>query len=94
MKSLVMLITGLFSFLLFDLNSLRRQRQKNNVSVVIELEYSDRKLKTKKTQRKYKNSKFKKRKEYRNRHFKYQETKPKDRRFSHQKSLRRMYRNA
>lgn len=94
MKSLVMLITGLFSFLLFDLNSLRRQRPKNYAAVTIELEYIDRKLKIKKTQRKYNNSKFKKRKEYRNRHFKYQETRPKDKRFSHQKALRRMYRNA
>ena len=41
----------------------------------------------------YKNIKYKKRKKYRHQHFKYQRTHAQDKRFSNQRSLRRMYRN-
>ncbi len=93
MKSLVILITGLIGFFSFDLNAFRRSRREGHAPVRVEIELTDQKEKLKRTQRRYKNQKFKKRKNYVNRRFKYQDTRPKDARYGNQRTLRRMYRN-
>ena len=93
MKSLVIIVTGLFSFFLFDISLFRRQRREIVVHATIEIELSNHKEKLRRTQRKYKNRKYKKRESFPTKRFKYSKTTPKDSRFSNQKSLRRMYRN-
>jgi hypothetical protein len=94
MKSLVIIITGLFSFFLFDTNLARRLRIHENSQQSFSREQSDKKEKLKKIQRKYKNPKYKKRKVYPQKRYKYYDVKPKDNRYSNQKTLRRMYRNS
>ncbi len=60
MKSLVIILTGLLSFFLFDLRSNRKQRRDLTSRDFIEISLFDQKEKTKKTQKKYKNRKYKK----------------------------------
>jgi hypothetical protein len=94
MKSLVIILTGLFSFFLFDPQINRRQRRGVTSTAFIEVSLFEQKERTKRIQRKYKNKKYKTRKLYPEKRFKYRHTRPKDSRFSNQKSLRRMYRNS
>lgn len=94
MKTLVFLLTGFFSFFLFDSQIHRRLRRGGMTSSFIERNLSKPREKTKKTVRKYKNSKFKKRKIFWQKSYHYQNSRLRGTRFSNQKSLRRMYRNS
>ena len=93
MKFPVIFITGLFSFLLFDLNLFRKYGQHSFSYEPTHLVRSDQKEKLRKTQRQYKNRKYKQKTNYRNKKLKYTDSKSRDKRFTNQKSLRRMYRN-
>lgn len=93
MRSLVILLAGLFSFFYIDLRLLRKTRVGNNSSTVISVELADRKEKLKKKTRKYKNKKYQKKKKYREKSYSLKGAKAKDHRYSNQKTLRRMFRN-
>lgn len=93
MKKLGLILTSLFYFFLFDLTLFRRHRRDAAQSISTELEISDQKEKLKKAKRRYQNKKYKRRKFFAPQRFKYIESKPKDARYTNQKTLRRMYRN-
>lgn len=94
MKSLVIILTSLFCFFLFDLQLNRRQRRSVISTAFIDVSLFEQKEKTKKIQKKYKNKKYKPKRIYPEKRLKYRQSKPKDNRFNNQKSLRRMYRNS
>lgn len=93
MRALLALIVGIFSFVLIDLNILRKLRISSKNVVSITDEFEDKKTKNKKRRKSYKNRKYKKRKKFKNKHYKLKDTKSKDARYSNHQKLRRMYRN-
>lgn len=100
MKHFFPLLTGLFSFILIDLKRFRARRATLSFCAqgqVLEEELNEARSlskKNKRNKRGYKNSKYKKRPVYRPKHaYKFRSARPKDRRHSNQRSLRRMYRN-
>ncbi len=92
MKELIALSLSVFSFILIDLNLLRRTRNIQQSFISISDELEDHKSKTRRQRRLYKNKKYKKRKIFKNKVFKLKGTNSKDPRYSNQKKLRRMYR--
>lgn len=94
MRTLAILIAGVFSFFLIDLNLFKNTRTGINISnILMSLDIADHKVRRKRKTRKYKNKKYKRRKLYRVKHLRLRGTCAKDKRYSNQKSLRRMYRN-
>lgn len=91
MRSLVILLAGLFSFFYIDLSLFRRSTQGFLLGTTVTIELSESKEKLRRKQRKYKNRKFKKRPLYLQKHFKFDSTKSKDRRSSNQRDIRRMH---
>lgn len=83
-----------FSFLYFDLASIKRKRIELFSQASIQNELGVKKEKKKRLERSYKNPKHLPRKKYRLKKLKYAGAKPKDKRYSNQKMLRRMYRNS
>lgn len=61
--------------------------------IVFSIEKKRIRKKEKKKERAYKNSKWKKKKQYRNKALAFSGINPKDNRFSNQRTLRRMFRN-
>lgn len=95
MKNITYLLCFTFSFYFFDLNILRRKRLVQNNQNLITFAYEDSKAKrTEKKKKRINQLKFKQRIYYRQKTYKFKTIKPKDKRFSDQKLLRRMYRNA
>ncbi len=93
MRSLVILIAGVFSFFYIDLKFFRRSESRHSLMSESSIDLNDRKKKLKRKQKKYKNRKYKKKHSYRQRNISSVTTKAKDSRYKNQKSLRRMYRN-
>ncbi len=92
MRSLIILIAGVFSIFYIDLKPVFRTRRHNESSITIELE--DQKEKRKQKRKKYKNKKFKEKTFFRKKHKNHLKgTHAKDHRYSNHKKLRRMYRN-
>tara|TARA_Y100000748_G_scaffold225242_1_gene189728 strand:+ start:444 stop:716 length:273 start_codon:yes stop_codon:yes gene_type:complete len=89
----VTIVVGLFSFFYVDLNLFRQRSPGNNNKVSISIEVNDQKEKLKRKRQNYKNKKYKKKIVYKKQHFALKGTHAKDKRFSNQKTLRRMYRN-
>lgn len=85
------LVFGL-SFFLFDLNLWRRNRFVFIGHSAMTREHE--KEKKRRTQRLYKNRKYKKRPVFRERFYKFRDSKARAHRFSNQQTLRRMYRNS
>jgi hypothetical protein len=95
------ILFSLFTFFVVDVTRLRLEEASvSSLPVVspeaIEDQRSERQKRQaeRKKQRLYDKNKWKKRRDYRERTYKYQSTKSRDSRYSNQKSLRRMYRNS
>ncbi|MBK23090.1 MAG: hypothetical protein CME70_03700 [Halobacteriovorax sp.] len=93
MRSLAILAAGIFSFFYIDLRHLRKSPSVDSTDEEISFDLTDRKKKLKQKRRKYKNRKFKKRKSYGQKSLYAKNSRPRDSRYSNQKSLRRMFRN-
>lgn len=91
MKKAVAIFALMFSYVLVDLNSTKLRSKNNTLKIIITDE--DRKNKLKRKRRKYKNKKYQKRARFRQKKYKFKGSVPKDKRFSNQRALRRMYRN-
>ncbi len=91
MRSLVIIIAGLFSFFYIDLRRFRKSSTDVFPTDSISIELSVHKEKLKKKQRKYKNQKYKRRRVYEQKHYKLKGTKSKDSRYSNQKDIRKMH---
>ncbi|GEM_PF-887623 len=86
------LIVGLLSFYFLEFNQFRSINQSSSPEVV-ELFWEKKKQKEKKKSRLYDNRKWKKKKRFKEKSISLKGTHAKDRRYSNQKLLRRMYRN-
>lgn len=93
MRSLVLLLTGLFSSFYIDLRFFKKRSEIVSFQAPISLELSERKEKLKQKQKKYKNRKYKRKEVYQKKHYKLKGTQPKNHRYSNHQSLRRMYRS-
>lgn len=91
MRSLVILIAGLFSFFYIDLNRFRKSSHGVFSVDSISIRLSDQKEKLKRKQRKYKNRKYKKKRVYQQKHYKLKGTHAKDSRYSNQNDIRLMH---
>ena len=91
MRSLVIIIAGLFSFFYIDLRRFRKSSYVVSTVDSISVELNGKKEKLKKKQRKYKNRKYKRRRVYQQKRYKLKGTNAKDTRYSHQKDIRRMH---
>ncbi len=94
MRSFVILLAGIFSFVSFDLWLFRKRYLRYDSSNSISIELTDHREKRKKRKRKFKNTKYKKVIDYRQKSYQIKGTNSKDKRFSNQRLLRRMYRNS
>jgi len=86
------LIVGLLSFYFLEFNQYRSTDQPSS-SEVVELFWEKKKQKEKKKSRHYDNRKWKKKKRFKEKSISLKGTHSKDRRYSNQKLLRRMFRN-
>lgn len=93
MRSIVILIAGLFSFSSINLRLFRKSSHSAQPTSFISTSLFEEREKLKKRLKKYKNRKYKKRQRYKPKHYKLAGTMAKDNRYSNQKRLRRMYRN-
>jgi hypothetical protein len=91
MRSLVIVIAGLFSFFYIDLRQFRKSSHRDFSTDSISIELSEQKEKRKKKQRKYKNRKYKRKRAYQQKQYKLKGTNAKDSRYSNQKDIRRMH---
>jgi predicted membrane metal-binding protein len=91
MRSLVILVAGVFSFFYIDLRRFRKSYLNVSEDTAISIELSQKSEKLKRKQRQYKNKKYKKRRSYQQKHYKLKGTKSKDSRYSNQKDIRRMH---
>lgn len=91
MRSLVIIIAGLFSFFYIDLRRFRKSSHGVFPTDSVSIELSEQKEKLKKKQRRYKNRKYKKRRLFQRKHYKLKGTHAKDSRYSNQKDIRRMH---
>ena len=94
MRAFIALILSIFSFILIDLNLIKKRRVSSRTSVFISDEFENKKVENKKAKRRYKNRKYKKKTSHFNKIYKLKGTKSKDPRHSNQQKLRRMYRNS
>lgn len=94
MKRLFIAFAIAFSHTLIDLNLLNRRSKSTTFVITSERDLEDTKQKKHRNRRQYKSGKYTKLKMYAKRHFKFNDSRPKDHRYSDQKKLRRMYRNA
>ncbi len=92
MKVLVIIITYAFCFTLVDSRIFRRRSFKY-YELNTSLDISDQKQKRKRTSKKYKNKKYKRPKIYQQKGYKLSGSFSKDKRYSNQRSLRRMFIN-
>ncbi len=92
------ILFSLFTFFVVDVTRLRSEEEPVSSLPAVSIEdlRSERQKRQteRKKQRLYDKNKWKKRRDYRERTYKYQSTKSRDSRYSNQKSLRRMYRNS
>lgn len=93
MRSLVIIVAGLFGFFYIDLPSLRRRSQGLAHGDAISIELSDYKEKNKRKQKRYKNKKYNRRRIYQQKIYKLKGTMSKDKRYNDQRKIRRMHRN-
>lgn len=91
MRSLVIIIAGLFSFFYIDLRRFRKSNHGVFTVDSISIELSEKKEKLKKKQRRYKNRKYKRRRVFQQKYYKLKGTNAKDSRYSNQKDIRRMH---
>ena len=91
MRSVVLICTGLLSFVCFNMRLLRRKRISLSSHETISIQLSKNKEKLKQKRRKYKNRKYKKRSTFREKHYRLRGTKAKDSRYSNQRDIRRMH---
>lgn len=91
MRSLVIIIAGLFSFFYIDLSRFRKSTGRDFSVESTSIELSEQKEKLRRKQRKYKNRKYKKRRVFQQKHYKLKGTHAKDTRYSNQKDIRRMH---
>lgn len=87
------IIIGLLSFYYIEVRTIAR-RSGLTTPESIERIFEKKKQKEKRKERPYDNSKWKKRKAFREKTFALKGSHSKDRRFSNQRSLRRMFRNS
>ena len=93
MRSLVILFAGVFSFFYINLRLFRRTSRGDFSPAATSIEITDQKEKLKPKKRKYKNKKYKKKKDYQQKSYRLKGSYAKDKRYSNQRLLRRMYRN-
>jgi hypothetical protein len=88
------LVIGLLSFFAFEFKRNDHKSYESFCSdIKIERTYEARRRQLKKREKRYKNSKWRKRKTYATKAYKFQGSNPKDARFFNQRMLRRMFRN-
>ena len=89
MKKRIIVFVGLFSFFYVDITFNKRSYFDHRNTAPIE--FSNEKEKLKRKKRKYKNTKYTRRRDYRHKSFKLRGTHSKDSRYSNQKDIRRMH---
>ncbi|ATH08576.1 hypothetical protein BIY24_11635 [Halobacteriovorax marinus] len=93
MRLSTIIFVGLLNYVLFDLRKARVSLLQKAQATSYELSDEKNQRSEKKQQRKYKNKKYKKRKFYQSKNYYARSTSSKDKRYSNQRTLRRMYRN-
>ncbi|EQC43754.1 hypothetical protein [Bacteriovorax sp. Seq25_V] len=82
-----------FAPIKFDLSLARRLGQKKFLQTEISISNEKQKIRLKKQKKNYRNNKYNPRQKVLKKHFKYTSSRPRDKRFSNQKLIRRMFRN-
>jgi len=93
MRALIAIFGIVFNIAPVNYSFLDRRSHSTGSSLFVERELEEKKKKNRKKQKQYKNKKFKKRRDYRQKYIRFLGTKSKSHRHSNQKQLRRMYRN-